>query len=233
MQFFTTNQHALAAGIKVGVHGRSGVGKTFLIKTAPAPFILSAERGTLSLADQVIPGAVINTLADLQEAYNWVVGSHEAKQFQTIAIDSWTEIAGKILNYEKSKSKDGRQAYGETQDAMEVQIRLWRDLPIGKHVYITFQTELKEQPDGRTLWSASMPGKKLGPGAPYFFDEFLYLGQAETPNPKEPAKPIKYRYLQTSLDNMVEAKDRSGALDLMEPPDLNHIFNKIKAKFKA
>ena len=38
---------------------------------------------------------------------------------------------------------------------------------------------------------------------------------------------IEYRYLRTHPDIQSEAKDRSGVLDVLEPPDLTHIFNKI------
>ena len=39
-----------SSGVKVLVYGQAGSGKTTLIRTAPAPLILSAEAGLLSLA---------------------------------------------------------------------------------------------------------------------------------------------------------------------------------------
>ena len=44
-----------SSGVKVLVYGQAGSGKTTLIRTAPAPLILSAEAGLLSLAGTDIP----------------------------------------------------------------------------------------------------------------------------------------------------------------------------------
>lgn len=228
----TTGQHALEYGIKVCVHGRSGSGKTKLIETAPRPIIASAEKGTLSIAAANIPLAQIEGLKDLHEFYDWVIGSATAKDFDTICLDSISEIGEKLLTEEKSKTKDPRQAYGEMQDKIAVIIRQFRDLP-GKNVYFTAKTELKEQPDGTVLYGASMPGKKTGQGLAYFFDEFFLLNVAEFDQADAMGviKKIQYRYLHTQQDAQYEAKDRSGALDIQEKADLTHIFNKIRAKF--
>jgi hypothetical protein len=48
------------------------------------------------------------------------------------------------------------------------------------------------------------------------------MGVGQTPDGK------KFRYLQTEADYQYEAKDRSGALAPMEPPDLSAIIRKIK-----
>jgi len=66
-----------------------------------------------------------------------------------------------------------------------------------------------------------MPGNKLGPPLPYLFDEVFALRVEEAQDGS------LYRVLQTSRDIMYEAKDRSGALDLYEPPKLHHIYKKI------
>ena len=58
-------------GVKVLVYGQAGAGKTTLIKTMPAPIILSAEGGLLALAQEDIPYIEIKTMADLADAFNW------------------------------------------------------------------------------------------------------------------------------------------------------------------
>jgi hypothetical protein len=224
LNWSTTAQHALTHGVKVLVHGRSGAGKTVLAATAPSPLILSAEAGTLSIAGANLPILVINSMKDLGDAYEFCRSSAEANRFSTIGLDSISEIAEKLLSEEKAKNKDPRKAYGEMMDQVAVLVRLFRDLP-GKNVYFACKSELKEQPDLRVKYSPSMPGKQVGPGLPYFFDEVFYLGIGETPDKKS------YRYLQTDGDDTCEAKDRSGALDRIEHPNLTNIFNKIRAKF--
>ena len=40
----------------------------------------------------------------------------------------------------------------------------------------------------------------------------------------------QFRYLQTEPDIQYTAKDRSGKLDLIERPDLTHMFDKVLGK---
>ena len=221
LTFTTTGALAVQDGIKIAVHGRSGAGKTRLCATAPRPMLATAERGTLSIAEQNIPCAIINNLAELLDFQRWVRESQHARNFDTICLDSLSEIAEKLLSVEKAQNKDPRKAYGEMQDQVAVMIRLFRDLP-EKNVYFSCKSALLTQPDNTVLYSPMMPGQKLGPTIPYFFDEVFYLGIAKTP------EGVPYRYLQTSPDETAEAKDRSGTLDKLEPPDLTHIFNKIR-----
>ena len=80
-------------GLKVLVYGMAGSGKTTLIKTLPAPVILSAEGGLLSISGEDLPYIEIKTMADLREAYGWLASSEEAKGFRSVALDSISEIA--------------------------------------------------------------------------------------------------------------------------------------------
>jgi hypothetical protein len=83
------------------------------------------------------------------------------------------------------------------------------------------QEAVKDEMAGTTIYAPSMPGAKLGGQLPYLFDEVFRLNIARTTD------GTSYRYLQTCADFQSEAKDRSGCLEAMEMPDLNHIFNKI------
>jgi hypothetical protein len=227
--FTTTAQQASNHGVKVCVHGPAGAGKTTLISTAPRPIIFSAEAGTLSIAKHNIAMSEIRTLKDLQDAYAWVMGAPEARNFDTVCLDSITEIANRFLSDEKKGKKDPRQAYGEMADQIAVQLRLFRDIP-GKHVYFSAQSGIRELPDGSKIWHPIMPGKNTLEALPFYFDEVFYLGVGETPNTQViGGPPIVYRYIQTQRSSQYEAKDRSGVLDPMEPPNLSHIFNKIAA----
>ena len=101
-----------ANGVKLLVYGQAGAGKTSLIKTLPAPIILSAEGGLLSIRDANLPYIEISDLDTLREAYAWLTQSDEAKCFESVALDSISEIAEVVLNAEKKAAKDPRQAYG-------------------------------------------------------------------------------------------------------------------------
>lgn len=233
LNWTTTDRHALAHGIKVAVHGMSGAGKTRLIETLPTPAIGSAESGTLSIAGARLPLCEIGTLQQLQEFYDWSWRAPEARNFQSISLDSVTEIAERILGVEKLKAKDPRKAYGEMMDQIFAMLRLFRDLP-GKHVYFSVKSSLTEQPDGSHMWAPMMPGNKTGQQLPYYFDEFFYLGVGEYDAPPvagQPPHKMRYRYLQTQRTPLIEAKDRSGALADIEEPNLTKIFAKITAAF--
>jgi phage nucleotide-binding protein len=212
-----------ANGVKVLVYGQAGAGKTSLIATLPNPIILSAEGGLLSIQDANLPFIEITSMAELKEAYEWVAGSDEAKQFESVALDSISEIAEVVLGYEKKIAKDPRQAYGEMQLQMADIIRAFRDL-VGRNVYMSAKLEKTQDEMGRVLYAPSMPGNKTGQSLPYFFDEVLAL------RVEKDAEGVAQRALMCDSDGLWLAKDRSGKLEQWEAPDLSAIIKKIGGK---
>lgn len=202
-------------GVKALIYGQAGAGKTSLIPTMPAPIILSAEGGLLSIADADLPFIEISSMDDLREAYTWLLKSDEAKQFQSVALDSISEIAEVLLNGEKKIAKDPRQAYGAMQEQMQDLIRAFRDLP-GRNVLFTAKLEKVQDEAGRILYGPSMPGNKTGQLLPYFFDLVLALRVEK-----------EVRSLQCQPDGAWLAKDRSGKLDAYMPADLGAVFERI------
>lgn len=205
-------------GIKALVYGHAGAGKTTLIRTLPKPIILSAEGGLLSIADADIPFIEIKSIDELREAYQYIVD--HGGEYQSVTLDSISEIAEVVLNAEKKATKDPRQAYGAMQEQMTDIIRAFRDLP-GKHVLFTAKCEKAQDEHGRMLYAPSMPGNKLGQGLPYFFD-LVFALRKETD-----AEGNTVRALMTDSDGLWQAKDRSGKLAQWEAPDLGAIINKI------
>jgi phage nucleotide-binding protein len=213
----------LAEQVRLLVYGQAGAGKTSLIATLPNPVVLSAEGGLLSIADADIPFITITSMADLQSAYQWLTESEEAGEFQSVALDSISEIAEVCLNSEKKKTKDPRQAYGAMQEQMADIIRAFRDLP-GKHVYFSAKLEKSQDEMGRMLYAPSMPGNKTGQSLPYFFDEVLAL------RVEKDGDGNTQRALMCDSDGLWIAKDRSGKLDSWEAPDLGAIIEKIRGQ---
>jgi hypothetical protein len=161
-------------------------------------------------------------LEELTAAYNWTKGSKDAQVYDTICLDSISEIAEVCLNTAKQKLKDPRAAYGDMADRVLMLVRAFRDLP-NKHVYFSAKIEhYKDEATGMVRFQPSMPGRQVGPALPYMFDEVFHMGVAKDPQGQD------FRYLRTALDNQYDAKDRSGRLAAFEPPDLTHIFNKIQ-----
>lgn len=237
MHFTTVSDAARVQGVKVLVHGGPGSGKTVLAATLGENSVLiSAESGILSLRKQNLermfgvgarginynlPIIQVQTISDFNDALAWCQTSAEARAFQSIGLDSISEIAEAVLNNAKRTVKDPRQAYGELTEKMETLVRAFRDLP-GKNVYMAAKQEpMKDELTGIIKYGPSMPGRKLGPGLPYFFDEVFRLGISTDPQGKS------VRFLQTQPDIQYDAKDRSGALASQEFPHLGYVFSKI------
>lgn len=218
LQVTTTRAASLENGIKVLTYGRSGIGKTRLCATAPRPIIVGAEGGELSLRDQDVPLIRINSLDDLNRAHDWLTGP-AGNDYFTLALDSISEIAEKVLANAKAGTKDGRQAYGILADQMWQTIRSFRDIK-GKCVVMTAKAQYEKDQDGVMRWGPSMPGKQLTQGLAYYFDEVFHLGRFR-------GAGGEFTALQTSADLQFDAKDRSGALEFYEYPDLTNVFNKI------
>lgn len=209
-----------ANGVKMLVYGNAGSGKTSLIPTLPSPVVLSAEGGLLSIQGADVPFIEINSMATLMEAYTWLTESDEAKQFDSIALDSISEIGEVVLAEELKRNKDGRAAYGELNTVMTSMIRAFRDLP-EKNVYFTAKCDKSQDETGRMLFAPSMPGKSLSMQIPYFFDLLLAL------RVEKDAEGVAQRALMCDSDGIWQAKDRSGKLDTWEAPDLGAIIAKI------
>ena len=212
-----------ANGVKVLVYGQAGAGKTSLIKTIPNPIVLSAEGGLLSIQDADLPFIEISDMETLREAYSWLTQSKESEDFQSVALDSISEIAEVVLNAEKKATKDPRQAYGAMQEQMADIIRAFRDLP-GRHIYMSAKLEKTQDEMGRVLYAPSMPGNKTGQSLPYFFDEVLAL------RVEKDSDGATQRALMCDSDGLWLAKDRSGKLDAWEAPDIGAIIKKIGGK---
>ena len=240
MEFTTTSQAVLDTGVKLLVYGEAGHGKTMLTATLPRPLLLSAESGLLSLTraniERVfgandpsicydIPVIKINSFDDITAAFNFITDPNNGckERFDSIALDSLTEIAEQCLNNSKRTVKDPRQAYGELIERMQTVIRSFRDIQ-GFNIYMSAKmSRNKDEVTGVTAYGPSMPGAKLGPELPYFFDEVFKLGVGKDQNTQQ-----NFRYLRTQPDIQNIAKDRSGMLEQMEYPHLGTLINKIK-----
>jgi hypothetical protein len=234
--YTTTDQLAIAHGVKGCIYGNAGTGKTLLCATAPRPLMIQAENGTLSLTraniERVfgvgtpgvtysIPVAQIKTVEDFEKVYNDLFQPQIWHSFDSLYIDSFSEIVEAILKHELATNKDGRMAYGEMAERAIEWLKKFRDLP-GKNVFATCEQGLSSDTG---LMGPSMPGKMLDRKIPYLFDEVLQICIGEDPTTKQP-----FRFLRTQSDLKNYAKDRSGALDPRgEYPSLTNIISKISA----
>lgn len=206
-------------GIKALVYGSAGAGKTTLAAGMPNPIIISAEGGLLSIQGANLPYIEVSSMDTLMEAFEYVAGEG-GNQFDSVVLDSISEIGEVVLIHEKAVNNDGRAAYGEMAVQMTSIIRAFRDLP-GKNVLMTAKVEKSQDEAGRMLYSPSMPGSKVGQSLPYFFDLVLAL------RVEKDADGVTQRAIMCQPDGLWLAKDRSGKLDAWEVPDMGAIISKI------
>ena len=227
VKLISTKELAKINGVKMGVYSRAGIGKTRLCATLPNPVIFSAESGLLSLREYDLPVVEISTVEELKDAYEWAYGSTEAQQFESVCLDSCSEVAEVVLSNAKKKTTnngklvDPRHAYGDLIGQMLDTLRAFRDLK-GKHVYFSFkQTMNKDEHTGMQSYGPMMPGRVLPQEIPYKFDELFHLDVGKTEGGE------LFRYFRTCPDLQYEGKDRSGSLEQIESPDLGYIIKKI------
>ena len=201
------------------LYGQPGTGKTMSIRTLPQPVVLSAEGGLLSLQDSDTPYIEIGDYNQLAEAIQWLQSSAEATPFQSVAVDSISEIAEVILNEERKITTDPRRMYPAYQDKCAEIIRTLRSIP--KHLMMTAKAEKSPDEEGRVTFAPMMPGNKAAQSLPYFFDEVLALRVEKTEDGQIA------RAIQCMPDGTWTAKDRSGRLEHWEQPDLCQLINKI------
>ncbi len=210
---------------KILVFGRSGAGKTVLCSTAPKPLIISCESGLLSLKKYKIPVMEVSTLADLDEAYRQISTQPKFKKFQTICLDSISEMADTVLTDCKRRNKDKRAAFGEMNENMDRIIKAFRDLD-NFNVYFSAREKkviMEEDGESSIVHMADMPGAAIREKMPYLFDGVFYLDVVKGKG------GVYKRILKTEADARFNGvKDRSGALDAKEAPNLTTIFNKIE-----
>lgn len=237
IEFTTANEASEIGGVKTAVYGDSGVGKTLLMATMPAPILISAESGLLSLRkknleriygagtvgiDYDVKVIKVSTVEDLSAAHAWCKKHAYSTGFRSVGLDSISEIMEVILSNAKAQVKDPRQAYGELIEKGTMFVRAFRDLP-GLNVCVSAKMEAFKDDVGVTKYGPSIPGSKMGPALPYYFDEVFRLGV------NKDAQGKSYRFLQTQPDLQYVAKDRSGMLEPVEYPHLGAVFSKVLA----
>ena len=209
-------------GAKILVYGMAGAGKTYLARTAPGKvLVISAEAGLLSIRDaQNVEAIEVKSAAEVVEVYEALRSGK--LRYDTVCLDSISEISELLLQAEKAKHKDARKAYGEVQESVTNVMRAFRDLQM--HVMFICKED-KVNNDGVFEQAPKMVGTKLGQSITYFFDEVLALRVIEDADAE--GNPVQARWLQTRIGQGYVAKDRSGKLEAFEEPNLTKLIEKL------
>lgn len=212
-------------GVKMLIYGGAGTGKTRSVTTAPRPMLFAIENGLLSIANEQVPvWSMDGKIEEFVRFMDWLERSAEAKQFDTIYIDSLSELSTLLLNQELEKAKDPRQAYGAMADKVLKWVRTLNALT-NKHVAVLAKQEMVNS-NNINYYQPAFEGKKLFTEITHLFDEIFRF------QPKRFKMQTGFQeFMVCSTKNMQDylARDKSGKLAEDEPQDISAIIQKIMA----
>jgi hypothetical protein len=201
-------------GAKAIVYGPPGSRKTPLINTCPRPLMLACEPGMLSMRGSTVPTFQAHTGAAIEEFFKWFNISNERKNFDTLAIDSVSQMADIYLQEAQKTNSHGKAAYGDM--AKKVMSHL-RPLFFTENIH-TYLIAKEGTKDGMR-WPY-FPGQQLLTEVPHMYDFILYLGIQNVPGM---GNISAFRCNQT-LD--VLARNRTGNLNDYEEPHFGKLIQK-------
>lgn len=221
------SEHAQNFGVKAIVYGPAGTGKTPILNTAPRPVLLATEAGLLSMRGSNIPTYEAYTSQRIDEFFKWFFNSTETKNFDTLGIDSGSQIADIYLNAalqgtsKQGNKVHGQAAYGEmARNTMEHLRTLFYTRH--KHVYMICKEEIADV-DYQSLRRPYFPGKVLPIDVPHLYDFILRLARANIPGAGE------HLAFQCVGNMNVLARNRTGNLNEYEPPHFGQLIEKAMA----
>lgn len=208
------HEFAQLFGAKCIVYGPPGGGKTPIINSAPRPVLLATEPGLLSMRNSKVPTWIAPNKARIDEFFKWFENSSEVKNFDTLAIDSTSQMCDICLS--ESKKAHGLAQYGEMADYIYPYLeRLY--FMREKHMYLIAKEEVQSDGKRRPYY----PGRYLPTQIPHKYDCILRLAKVPIPNVGE---QIAFQ-CNGSID--VVARNRTGTLNDFEPPDFGALVRKV------
>lgn len=222
-------------GAKIALYGPPGTGKTPMATQIERGCFFAVERGLMSAIGSQMPGWAINFEADartkvkqIKDFFSWWLGPpSNTSGLDTLIIDSVTQIANLILEDCESRTSHGLKAYGMMMKDVLTLIDALNN-QVSKNIVMLCQCQYEERTIQQGLTTTQIkvampafPGQKLPPKAMHDIDIILYAHKTSVPGVGETTA------LLTSEAPYAQARDRSGTLDRLEPPNLNTIIQKI------
>lgn len=207
------------------LYGLAGAGKTPMAASMPDVIVISAEPGLKSLTDYRISYIQARNESQLKDAHKWVLGSNEARKYQSVFVDSISAISENILADEKAKNRDPRRFSPATTAATMEIVTSFQSIP-GHHVCMACKavvttTETNTIPASSKTWiEPQTVVPKLGPMLPYHFDFVIYMSRHRK------ADGSVYAAFTCDTNDLCHARNRGDKLALYEPADLGYIIRK-------
>lgn len=213
------NQHAIQYGVKSLVYGPPGSAKTPVTNTAPRPVLLAVEPGLLSMRGSTVPTYVAPTWAKIKEFFDWVKSSNEVRNYDTICVDSVSQVCEIFLRDNPTKVQHGLKLYGDMAvNVGDILHNLY--YMQNKHTYLICKQEVEQIEGGGGKRRPYFPGNDLKVKVPHLFDEILHLDLHAVPG----MGTTRAFHCHSAFD--AYCRDRTGMLAEYEPPNLTALFNK-------
>jgi len=243
-------------GAKVLIVGPAGVGKTSLLRTLDSSRTLfsDSDAGDLAILDLPVPTIRINdwpTARDLacriggpnksfpptacysQAHYEAVGGALEnLERYDTLFCDSITESGRLSFRWaeqqpeafsERTGRKDIRGAYGLHAREMILWLNQLQHAREKNVVFVGILEQILDELK-RSEWQLQMEGNKTSRELPGIVDQIITYQFLDFGDGKPPVRG----FVCTSPNPWgYPAKDRSGRLDQIEPPDLGKLLSKL------
>lgn len=242
-------------GVKLVLLGKSGLGKTSQLKTLPeqSTLFVDLEAGDLSVKDWrgdsirpktwpefrdlVVFLAGPNPALPADTAFSQAHFDHVCQQYgspdqlakyDTYFVDSITVLARMCLTHAKANAvsdrsgkADLRAAYGLLGQEMIGALTHLQHVR-GKHVVFVAILDEKLDDFNRKVFAPQIDGSKTALELPGIVDEVITLAELKT----DEGEAYRAFVCQTVNPWGYPAKDRSGRLDLIEPPHLGQLIAK-------
>jgi len=224
--FKPAREFARRYGVKSVVYSGAGEGKTpICAATAPNACFVATEPGMMSIRKLEIPTIEAYTSARIDDCMEFFKSSAEASKFDTIIMDSASELCEiKLREALGAGSKGGNKAHGQ---AAYGEMSMWamkhlNDLYFlqNKHVLLISKLQKIEE-DGVVTNRPYYPGREMPIKVPHLFDLIMRLGTFHISAADGQQKAF---LCKATFESM--ARDRSGNLNEYEPPNIAYIFNK-------
>ena len=171
----------------------------------------------MSLRGSNVPTWEAYSADKVDEFFEWLFKSNEAKKFQTVVVDSISQMAELYLQKALKEVKHGLQAYGtmSTQTLAKLNALYFTK---EKHTYLTAKQEIIT--DGFSYKRPYFPGKELPVKIPHMYDAILHLDLQNIPG----YGTHKAFRCHPAID--VLARDRTSLLSEYEPPHFGNLVKK-------
>lgn len=202
--------------IKCLIYWASGTGKTTFSASAPKPIFASSEKWLMSIRKFAPAYTEINSLWDLKELLKYL--KEEKHDFQTVVIDSITEINDIIKNAIEKKNWRSMQLqdWGVLSKEIKSILREFRDLPM--HVIFIAQ-EMSDMDESKVVKVLPSLNWKSATDIAYYMDVvwYVYIDKKDW-----------IRKINTSPHSYYLSKDRTNVIEWWEWQNFSDWVKKVQ-----